>query len=388
MDALLENQFAYSGLDTVVSDPHGQPWILPVLDTAPAQQRLRNTVHKVMIHQGFGRLAASVDWNRVAEQMPMTADTPERKRDYMQRVLGGTTDALKRLKPDDAVALYDFVKLTVLGAGHGSQSVKTQELVDIYDTDNAAALKTPAAVIGRSVAVALSTNADIHWWIYALSVEALRLHVTRVLSWSHRKHNPVSRSTLPASRARQPLTAVATPSSAAWPARPPCDDPTTRPPVIWPLPPCSGALLSWRGCGPRLRRENGGNRYGRGGTGGCASRYGRGARSGGHPGRAVTAPALRLLLLPDQPRLGPQPGGVRPQPCHLVPAVRREPEHTDEAVQQSDQPRPCVAPDLQVERLARPLVLALQLVVLHLVVDRQPQRRVLGVPEAILHCDC
>lgn len=178
------NQFAYSGLDTTVADPHGQPWILPVLDTAPAQAKLRNTVHKVMIHQGFGRLAASVDWDRVAEQMPMTADTPGKKRAYMQRVLGGTTDGLKKLKPDDAVALYDFVKLTVLGAGHGSQSVKTQELVDIYDTDNAAALKTPAAVIGRSVGGALSTNADIHWWIYALSIEALRLHVTRVVSWA------------------------------------------------------------------------------------------------------------------------------------------------------------------------------------------------------------
>lgn len=178
------NQFAYSGLDTTVTDPYGRPWILPVLDTAPAQHKLRNTMHKVMVHQGYARLAASVDWNRVSEQMPMSAITPEQKRSYMQNVLGGITTRLKDLKPDDAVALYDFVKLTVVGASHGSQSIKSQEITDIYDTDNAAALKTPPSILGRSSGHALSTNADIHWWVYALAIEALRLHVTRVVSWA------------------------------------------------------------------------------------------------------------------------------------------------------------------------------------------------------------
>lgn len=178
------HQFCYSGLDTTVTDPHGRPWILPVLDTAPAQHKLRNTLHKVMVHQGYGRLAAKVDYDKVAESMPASARTPDEKRAYMRRVLGDITDRLKKLKPDDAVALYDFITLEVLGAGHGTHSLKTQETTDIYDTDNAAALKTPPSILGRSVGVSLSTNSDIHWWVYALSVEALREHVVRVVEWA------------------------------------------------------------------------------------------------------------------------------------------------------------------------------------------------------------
>ncbi|MCE7937120.1 MAG: hypothetical protein DYG90_00670 [Chloroflexi bacterium CFX6] len=178
------NQFCFSGLDTTVTDPHGRPWILPALDTATSQAKLRNTLHKVMVHQGYGRLAASVDHAKVASTIPASARTPDEKRAYMQKVLASITTGLKKLKPDDSVALYDFVKLTVLGAGHGTHSLKTQETTDIYDTDNAAALKTPPSILGRSVGVALSTNSDIHWWVYALAVEALRAHVVRTVEWA------------------------------------------------------------------------------------------------------------------------------------------------------------------------------------------------------------
>ncbi len=178
------NQFCYSGLDTTVTDPHGRPWILPVLDTAPAQHNLRNTLHKVMRHQGYGRLAGIVDHERVAQQIPVSARTPDERRAYMRRVLDDLTKKLRDLRPDDAVALYDFVRLEVVGAGHGTHSLKTQETTDVYDTDNAAALKTPPSLLGRAIGTSLSTNSDIHWWVYALAIEALREHVVRVVEWA------------------------------------------------------------------------------------------------------------------------------------------------------------------------------------------------------------
>ncbi len=167
-----------------MTDPHGRPWILPVLDTAPAQHSLRSTLHKVMRHQDNGRLAASVDWEKVALRTPASARTPGDKSAYMLRGLSDITKALKSLKPDGAIALHDFVKLDVLGAGHGTHAERPKRRPTSTTTDNAAALKTPPSALGRAIGTSLSTNSDIHLWVYALAVEALREHVVRVVGWS------------------------------------------------------------------------------------------------------------------------------------------------------------------------------------------------------------
>lgn len=165
--------FVYVALDASATDPHGRPWILPALDTAPAQQRMRNVLHSVAIHQGFGRLGATVDWDRIAATMP-DGMTPAAKRTEMAKALGAITNTIRQLKPDDAVANWDFIKMGVIGAQHGSQSLKPKELADTYDTDLAAGLKTPPALLGRSTGQALSTNADVQWKVYAQQLEGLR----------------------------------------------------------------------------------------------------------------------------------------------------------------------------------------------------------------------
>lgn len=165
--------FVYVALDASATDPHGRPWILPALDTAPAQSRMRNVLHSVAIHQGFGRLGATVDWDRIAATIP-DGLTPAQKRTEMAKALGAITNTIRQLKPDDAVANWDFIKMGVIGAQHGSQSLKPKELADTYDTDLAAGLKTPPALLGRSTGQALSTNADVQWKVYAQQLEGLR----------------------------------------------------------------------------------------------------------------------------------------------------------------------------------------------------------------------
>lgn len=165
--------FCYVALDATATDPHGRPFILPALDTAPSQSLMRNVLHKVVVQQGFGRLSASVDYDRVAQTMP-DGLTDDQKRATMQRVLGAVTDALRQLKPDDAVAVWNFTNLQTMGVQHGSQSLKPKELADLYDTDLAAGLKTPPALLGRSTGQALSTNADVQWKVYAQTLEGLR----------------------------------------------------------------------------------------------------------------------------------------------------------------------------------------------------------------------
>lgn len=165
--------FCYVALDATATDPHGRPFILPALDTAPSQSLMRNVLHKVVVQQGFGRLAASVDYNRIAETLPAGL-TDDQRRSTMQRALGAITDALRQLKPDDAVSTWDFVDVKAMGAQHGSQSLKPKELADLYDTDLAAGLKTPPSLLGRSTGQALSTNADVQWKVYAQTLEGLR----------------------------------------------------------------------------------------------------------------------------------------------------------------------------------------------------------------------
>lgn len=172
-EAFSDATFCYVALDATATDPHGRPFILPALDTAPSQSLMRNVLHKVVVQQGFGRLAASVDYNRIAETLP-DGMTDDAKRATMQRALGAITDSLRQLKPDDAVSTWDFIDIQAMGAQHGSQSLKPKELADLYDTDLAAGLKTPPALLGRSTGQALSTNADVQWKVYAQTLEGLR----------------------------------------------------------------------------------------------------------------------------------------------------------------------------------------------------------------------
>lgn len=177
------NQFYFSGLDATVTDPHGQSWILPTIDTAPAQQQMRNTLHRVLNHQGFGRLAASVDSKAVQAMIGPSEDTAAKKRTYMKQVLQGVATRFKELEPDDAAVFYDWVTLDVLGAQQGGQGFSPGETADVYDIDTAAGAKTPPSILGRSSGTALSSNGDVHWWVYALSIEALRRYVVQAIEW-------------------------------------------------------------------------------------------------------------------------------------------------------------------------------------------------------------
>jgi hypothetical protein len=165
--------FCYVALDATATDPHGKPFILPALDSAPSQSRMRNVLHKVVVQQGFGRLVGKVNWDAIAATLP-DGLTDAQKRAQMQGALGAITNSLRQLKPDDALAVWDFIELAAVGAQHGSQSLKPKELADLYDTDLAAGLKTPPALLGRSTGQALSTNADVQWKVYAQTLEGLR----------------------------------------------------------------------------------------------------------------------------------------------------------------------------------------------------------------------
>ena len=165
--------FCYVALDATATDPHGRPFILPALDSAPSQSRMRNVLHKVVVQQGFGRLVGKVSWDKIAATLP-DGLTDSQKRAQMQGALGAITNSLRQLKPDDALAVWDFIELAAVGAQHGSQSLKPKELADLYDTDLAAGLKTPPALLGRSTGQALSTNADVQWKVYAQTLEGLR----------------------------------------------------------------------------------------------------------------------------------------------------------------------------------------------------------------------
>ena len=165
--------FCYVALDATATDPHGRPFILPALDSAPSQSRMRNVLHKVVVQQGFGRLVGKVSWDAIAATLP-DGLTDAQKRSQMQGALGAITNSLRQLKPDDALAVWDFIELAAVGAQHGSQSLKPKELADLYDTDLAAGLKTPPALLGRSTGQALSTNADVQWKVYAQTLEGLR----------------------------------------------------------------------------------------------------------------------------------------------------------------------------------------------------------------------
>ena len=45
-------------------------------------------------------------------------------------------------------------------------------------------MKTPASLLGRSSGQALSTNADVHWVVYALALETLRRQAARLVAWA------------------------------------------------------------------------------------------------------------------------------------------------------------------------------------------------------------
>lgn len=177
-------QFAYIGLDTNTKQPHGKPWFAPALDTTLPQHEMRNTLQAVVKNQGFGRLAAKVSWDRIAELMPDTVASGTEAASFIEQVMDGVRRSLERLEADDTVIHPDFVDLDYYGANHSGNSFRPKDLSDVYDTDQGAAVKTPLALLGRSTGNALSSNADIHWVVYALSVEALRDLVNRAIQWA------------------------------------------------------------------------------------------------------------------------------------------------------------------------------------------------------------
>ena len=178
------NQFCFIGLDTSAAVPHGKPWFSAALDTTLPQHEMRSTLHAVVKNQGYGRLAAELDWDRVIEQMPDTIKGGSEAATFLDDVMDSVKKQLDELEPDDALIHPDFVKMTNIGAGHGANSLRVGELANVYDVDQGVASKTPLSLLGRSEGSSLSTNSDLHWVVYALSIEALREVVNRAIEWA------------------------------------------------------------------------------------------------------------------------------------------------------------------------------------------------------------
>ena len=175
------NQFVYSGQATTIRDPHGQAITLPALDTSLAQHQFRNLLQKVVRAQGFGRLTASVSWDKAADRMPSNVQSRAELAAWMKDVLKLVGEQLRTENPDDAITIFDFVTLGFAGASHGSQSFRPGELSEVFDVPHTIGIKTPAMLLGYSHGTAFSSTSDVQFVSYARRVTAWRNTVVRAL---------------------------------------------------------------------------------------------------------------------------------------------------------------------------------------------------------------
>lgn len=151
------------------------------INTIAARQQVINDLYRIMQKTGYPRMEATVVEEVLRNNAPLEMQTNEEKMiQWLNSRLQDIANDLSDLRPDAAYVHFDAVTPKILNEKGPGSSMDVTSVINVLNSQNQAALKTMATVIGRGESGV--NTASVEARIFALTAESLNQTVADMFS--------------------------------------------------------------------------------------------------------------------------------------------------------------------------------------------------------------
>lgn len=163
--------FFYGAYHQNPTDMYTYSPFVSALNTIAARTEVINELYKIMKVVGYPRLDVEVlEDVLLANAPPAMRTDPEKLRAFVRSELASVRGALSNLQAEDAFVHSNAVKAQIINDKNPGAGMQIQQIIDVLDSQNQAALKVMPAVIGKS---SNATTASTEARLFSLSADAL-----------------------------------------------------------------------------------------------------------------------------------------------------------------------------------------------------------------------
>jgi len=150
------------------------------INTIAARQQVINDLYRISQVIGYPRMDVTVMEEILLKSAPALLRSDAAKtRDFIEQQMAIITSAYSNLRPDQALVHTDAVEVGMVNDSKPAVTLPIQNVMDVFDAQNTAALKTMPSVVGKSTnGQVASTEARL----FAMNCDALNRVVAGV--WS------------------------------------------------------------------------------------------------------------------------------------------------------------------------------------------------------------
>lgn len=146
------------------------------INTIAARQQVINDLYRIMQKTGYPRLEITVVEEVLAKNAPASVrENPNDLRRWMQARLNEIAGTVSEMRPDAAYVHFDAVQANIMNEGGPSKSLNANDIIDVLNSQNQAALKTMATIIGRGEGGV--NTASVEARVFSLSADSINVPI-------------------------------------------------------------------------------------------------------------------------------------------------------------------------------------------------------------------
>lgn len=152
---------------------------LASINTIAARQQVINDLYRIMQVTGFPRISLKVVEEVLMKSAPADVrDNPEVLANWANTQLGAVAASFGTLRADQAFAHFDSVEPSIINEKAPGSSLEINNVVDVLNAQNQAALKTMATVIGRGNGSVQVASAEVR--LAAMNADQLNVPIEQL----------------------------------------------------------------------------------------------------------------------------------------------------------------------------------------------------------------
>lgn len=160
---------------------YSHSFFVAAINTIAARQQVVNDLYRIMQLTGFPRLDVEVMEEILQKSAPASARTdPEKIKAYVSDRMNEIRVLFENIRADQALVHLDSVKPRILNEKNPAAQLDISAVIDVLNSQNQAALKTMATVIGRGTQGAGTASVEAR--IAAMNADELNAPIASLLS--------------------------------------------------------------------------------------------------------------------------------------------------------------------------------------------------------------
>ena len=151
------------------------------INTIAARQQVINDLYRIMQKTGYPRMEIKVVEEVLRKNAPEDIkNQPNKLNQWMNDRLTDIANGVADLRPDAAYVHFDAVEASIINEGGPGKSLDAKSIIDVLDSQNQAALKTMATIIGKGDKGV--NTASVEARVFSLSADSINVPIAALYS--------------------------------------------------------------------------------------------------------------------------------------------------------------------------------------------------------------